>query len=138
MKEQQTKIEELQSITLELRQFIERGLQESQSMRRGGFLRYIAGQNPNIVITACLSGAEASLTTLLKKMPESSEILHPLAQLMAERTKGRWKWSSLSKELKEELNQVNDLVKQLEDRRIILKQQQLGLSQEIDKFLLGN
>lgn len=143
IQEQQTTIHAFLSITHELKQFIERGLQESLSIRRGGFLRYIAGQNPNVVITACLSGAETVMATLLRKLQETPDFFpieqfQLLAQNMAQRNHGRWKWSGLSTELKEELAQVNDLVNQLDKRLIILEQKQATLQQQVDKWLLND
>ncbi len=118
-------IDELLTTGQDLARFLERGKAEGQSMRRGGWLRYIAGTNPNLVIIACLVGMETTAGQLAATLHNTgSQIEDSLRERLLDllhriklRSQAKWRWSTLPKQLGGDLAELQEYLRTLEQSR---------------------
>lgn len=135
----------------DIARYLSRAVAEGESVRRGGFLRYIAGLNPNLVATACLTGIKTVATQtqqlLLSEeyaiptemLPESSR-QHIISTLtfLQRKSQEKWRWRTFATEFQAASSQWNtdtEALKQALATASALHQQALT---HLDTWLLKN
>lgn len=97
----------LLAISQDLDQYLNKIIAEGQSMRRGGFFRYIMGLNPNLVVLSCFTAIKTSseqALDLIQNSPphafseeEAAQCIQTL-NLLHTACQSKWRWRTLPRE----------------------------------------